>query len=289
MNNETQRKPDYLVLGHVSKDVLPGGGYAPGGTAVYAALTAQSLGLQAAVVTACDAADDFLLAPLYRAGVWVHAVPSPPTSFQNIYDQHGHRTQFLMQRGQTLNLADVPPAWQAAPITHLGPIAQELPPGASEWFNPRLLGLTPQGWMRSWTADGRVSQSPMPLPLALQTMPACALLVLSIEDLGYNTETYSTYVKLAHHVVVTQGGGEALVYENGKQIASVSAHKAEPLDPTGAGDVFAGALFTRYAQSTGLIEAVNFAHAAAACAIEAQGIEGVAGLADIEGRMKRKT
>ena len=44
--------PDYLVIGHVSKDLLPNGeGARAGGTATYSALTAQKLGLQAGVIT----------------------------------------------------------------------------------------------------------------------------------------------------------------------------------------------------------------------------------------------
>ena len=44
---------DYLVIGHVTQDVLPNG-FALGGTASYSALTAKAAGLRVGIVTSCD-------------------------------------------------------------------------------------------------------------------------------------------------------------------------------------------------------------------------------------------
>jgi hypothetical protein len=49
--------PDYLVVGHVTKDLLAGGAIRAGGTALYAGLTAQLLGALAALVTALAPAE----------------------------------------------------------------------------------------------------------------------------------------------------------------------------------------------------------------------------------------
>ncbi|MBI3733145.1 MAG: hypothetical protein HY259_06765 [Chloroflexi bacterium] len=45
---------DYLVIGHITKDLLPGGGYAIGGTSTYSALSAQRLGLNTARAASYD-------------------------------------------------------------------------------------------------------------------------------------------------------------------------------------------------------------------------------------------
>src|SRR5215470_4620343 len=45
-------KPDYLLLGHFTRDVLPHGATAPGGTSLYASSTAQRLGQRVGVVSA---------------------------------------------------------------------------------------------------------------------------------------------------------------------------------------------------------------------------------------------
>ena len=44
--------PDYLLIGHMTRDLLPDGGCAPGGTALYAALTAHRVGRRVGVVSA---------------------------------------------------------------------------------------------------------------------------------------------------------------------------------------------------------------------------------------------
>lgn len=44
--------PDYLMLGHFTRDLLPDGTITPGGTAFYAARTVDRLSRQVAVVSA---------------------------------------------------------------------------------------------------------------------------------------------------------------------------------------------------------------------------------------------
>lgn len=283
---ELDNRPDYLVLGHVSKDILPGSsGYAPGGTALYSALTAQRLGLQAAMVTALAQADDALLHQANQAGVWIHRLNSPQTTtFQNVYDAQGRRTQIINAQAKSILYEDVPPAWLEASIIHLGPVARELPdqlPGATSG----LLGVTPQGWMRSWDREGKVTQSAWPIPSALNQLPANTLLVLSIEDLGYSPDLVEQYTDLAPLVVITQGQGEAQLYNRG-HLTTLPAISAHTIDLTGAGDVFAAALFIRYSETRDLAASARFAHAAAACSIEGQGPSAIPDRATVNRRLK---
>jgi len=44
--------PDYVVVGHVTRDLDAQGGWRAGGTATYAALTAARLGVRVGVLTA---------------------------------------------------------------------------------------------------------------------------------------------------------------------------------------------------------------------------------------------
>ena len=57
---DLESAPDYLVIGHITADVVPGG-TTPGGTALYAARTAARLGLRVAIVTSAP--------PAYLAGL----------------------------------------------------------------------------------------------------------------------------------------------------------------------------------------------------------------------------
>jgi sugar/nucleoside kinase (ribokinase family) len=290
-DDHLRTRPDYLVIGHVAKDVVPGGrGVVAGGTATYSALAAQKLGLQAAVVTACAPEDGGLLAPLREAGVWVRAVPSPTTTtFSNIYDDEGRRVQILGSQARLLELDDVPEQWRAARIVHLGPIAQELPADMARQLSPRrLLGVTPQGWMRSWDEQGHVTRSAMPVPSALTRLPEAAVLVLSIEDVDYSPSSLSAYVKLPQIAIVTRGVEAAYIYRQGA-LTEVPTTPAQVVDLTGAGDVFAAAFFVRYAETDNPAEAARFAHAAAACAIEGQGTSAIADRQTVERRLKRET
>ena len=278
------------MLGHISKDRSDTQrGYAVGGTATYSALTAQRLGLQAAVVTACAPEDEPLLDELRAAGVWVSVVPSKATTtFRNDYDPEGRRTQIISAQAATIELAHIPDAWREAPITHLGPVAQELPATLVTAFPASLLGVTPQGWLRSWDAGGRVTHSALPVPPPLLSLPANAFLALSIEDLDYNPPLIRRYVKLALRVAITNGSDSARLSANGKS-ATVSAYPAKVVDPTGAGDVFAAALFIRYAETGDLLASAQFAHAADACAIEGVGTSAIPNRHEVERRVRYNT
>ena len=278
--------PDYLVLGHVAKDLAwEGDDASPGGTVTYSAITAQRLGLQAAIVTACAPQDDHLLDAARREGVWVFVASSPfTTTFRNTYDEAGKRTQVIFAQAATIHLRDVPPPWLSAPIVHLGPVAQELPGEIAPQLPNCLLGVTPQGWMRSWDDAGVVEHSAWPPPPELNNLPANSFLVVSIEDLGYNPQLIRHYVKLAPLVAITQAADGASIYHGDENIV-IPSFETRVIDATGAGDVFATALFIRYSETSDLEEAARFAHAAAACAIEGMGTSTLPDRATVDHRM----
>ncbi len=297
-NRAMQARPDYLVLGHVSKDLLPGGGARAGGTVTYASITAQRLGLQAAMVTALSTDDDGLLDQAREAGAWVCAVDSGgTTTFENVYDEDGRRTQRIGSPARAIQWSDVPVAWRGAPIVHLGPVAQELSADMSAMFPYSLLGITPQGWMRSWNAEGHVAQTAWPVPGALANLPPGSCLILSMEDLGWDYGLVEQYSRLAHVVAITRSEDGAFIFvpvaevvdyipEQGGSRGSLTAPgdrteivvpavASRSVDLTGAGDVFAAAFLVRYYETRNSIVAARFAHAAAACAIEGLGAEGI--------------
>lgn len=277
--------PDYLVIGHVTKDVLTDGGSAPGGTVTYSGITAQRFGLQAAIMTSCASDDDYLLDPARDEGIWVCNAPSrETTTFRNVYTSEGHRTQTLLAHAEEIKHYDIPEAWLMSPIVHLGPVAQELAAHMPALFPDCLLGVTPQGWMRSWDQEGLVEHVAWPVPRALLSMSDNAILVLSLEDIDFRQELFEIYSKLCRRVAITQGPDEAFVAEDGR-LTRVPASLARIVDPTGAGDVFAAALLVRYRETGNMTQAAYFAHAAAACAIEGEGVEGIANRNTVQERM----
>src|SRR5262249_7143533 len=100
--------PDYLVIGHLSKDLRPNGGAVAGGTALYAALTAARLGQHPALVTALAARDCGLLDAAHTAGVSCTVIPSPATTtFANHYE--GETRQQIIYTPAALLAADAVP------------------------------------------------------------------------------------------------------------------------------------------------------------------------------------
>lgn len=287
MNTDYMRpNPDYLALGHVTKDLTGDGKtITPGGTVLYSAITAQRLGLQAAIVTSCSSKDSYLLQEVQDAGVWVHVMDSPyTTTFYNVYDEDGKRTQVVGAQASRVWMRDVPVGWRNAPIVHLGPVAQELPDHMPSRFTDCLLGITPQGWMRSWDNAGLVKHSVWPIPPELTGLPANTFLCLSIEDLGYDPGLMESYVSLAPLVAITHGVHGAYVYSTDES-AVLPSCKAEVVDATGAGDVFAAALFVKYHETADPFLSARFAHAAAAFAIEGQGASSIPDRAAVEHRL----
>src|SRR5512133_2943867 len=146
---------DYLVVGHVAHDLTPEGPRL-GGTAAYSALTARALGLRVGIVTASG--PETSLDVLKEFPV-ISLSSSQSTTFENIYTGHG-RLQYLRAQATRLDFHQIPEVWRHASIIHLGPIADEMDSVLPERFSPALLGLTPQGWMRQWDAENRVSSRP---------------------------------------------------------------------------------------------------------------------------------
>jgi hypothetical protein len=69
---------DYLIVGHLTKDLNPNG-YTMGGTIAYSGLTASALGLRVGAVTSFG--PDMHMTRL--GDVWIHAVPASQTTHRH--------------------------------------------------------------------------------------------------------------------------------------------------------------------------------------------------------------
>lgn len=72
-------------------------------------------------------------------------------------------------------------------------------------------------------------------------------------------------------IVIATLGGRGLVIASETGATALPAHKARVVDTTGAGDCFVGALASRLAAGSTLLDAARFANAAASCAVERLG------------------
>ncbi len=265
-----EQVPDYLVIGHVCKDLTPAGPRL-GGTVTFSALTAQALGLRAAVLTSTSADMQELLLPLRTVSL-VNVPAEHPTTFENIYVPEG-RHQRLLGRGAPLLPSHVPSAWRSAPIVHLAPVADEVDPSLAEFFSSSsFIGVTPQGWMRHWNKEGRVSFRPW--QEADRVLSYANAVVLSIEDVDGDQGLVRGYAGKAQVLVMTLGAQGSLLFVQGKEYA-VPAPQVIEQDPTGAGDIFATAFFVRLSATGDPFEAARFATLLASASVEYLGLDSI--------------
>ena len=279
---ENATVPDFLTIGHVTRDILKDQKFSLGGTVTFAALTAYHLGLVAAITTSADAElQAELPVRLPEIGLAVRT-STATTAFVNTYHE-GFRTQYLRARADQVQLEDVPEAWQKAPIVLFGPLDQELSPSLVRLF-PRhpgsIFAATPQGWLRRWDENGRVW--PTPWTAAGEILPLLDVLILSHDDLlpfadGNRTAADAMLSKWSMQVpllVATDGKHGATLFQHGIE-ERFPAYAAREVDPTGAGDVFAAAFLVYYRRHGDPRKAVDFANCVASLSIEHVGIAGI--------------
>jgi 1D-myo-inositol 3-kinase len=289
----TGTTPDFLTIGHVTRDILPDGSFALGGTVTFAALTAYRLGLVAAIITSADAELMAQLPSRLQAiGLAGHTSPAT-TTFINTYTE-GFRTQYLRARAGEIQIVDISTAWQTAPIILFGPLAQEYTPELVRHFPRRpgtILAATPQGWLRRWDDDGRVW--PTPWTAAREILPLLDVLILSHDDLlpfadGNRADADAILTQWSMCVpllVATDSRHGATLFQHGIT-ESFPAYPTLEVDPTGAGDVFATAFLVHLHQHGDPRIAVDFANCVASLSIEHQGTTGIPTMQEVNKRMR---
>ncbi|MBN2387016.1 MAG: hypothetical protein JXB85_08345 [Anaerolineales bacterium] len=265
---------DYLVIGHLARDLTPEGSRL-GGTAAYSALTARALGLRVGVVTAWGGE-----LPLKMLdGIRIQAVAAgQSTTFENLATVDGRR-QYVHHVAPDILPGHIPPAWQRAAIIHVGPIAGEARGMIDADLAPSILGLTPQGWLRTWNDDHLVH--PCDWPAAGQVLARVGAAVISLEDVAADEDRIEAMSLAARILAVTEGPAGARLYWNG-DLRRFRAPQMDELDATGAGDIFAAAFFIRLHATRDPWEAARFATRLAAFSVTRPGLQGIPSQAEIK-------
>ena len=265
---------DYLIVGHVAVDITPTG-VQLGGTVSYSALTARALGLRVGIVTS-SAAD----APLQALdGIQIVNIPAEQsTTFENIKTESGRR-QILHHQAVPILLEHIPQVWRTASIIHLAPIAGELDPSLAEQLSGKFLGITPQGWMRTWDENGQVAACVW--ENSEQALGQAEAVVMSVEDVNRDLEQVEAMAHQTRILCLTEGEAGAVLYWNGDR-RRFRPVKVQEVDATGAGDIFAAAFFMRYYNTRDPWEATRFATNLAARSVTRVGLNGIPTAQEIE-------
>lgn len=268
MSELTHLQPvDYLMIGHITQDLTPQGP-ALGGTASYAALTASSFGLRVGIVTSCRS--DLNL-DLFTGITVIRKDAGQNSTFINTHTPAG-RIQHIKGVAETITLADIPAVWRDAPIVHLGPVVHEISPEIASAFPNAIMGITPQGWLRTWDEAGMVSYCHW--QEAASVLGHASVVIMSIEDVQGNEEVVSEFAELVPVLVVTEGAAGCRVYWNGDQ-RNFRPPQVTEVDPVGAGDVFATSFFIRYQTTRDPWESARFATLLAANSVTRKTLAGV--------------
>jgi len=270
------RRFDYTAVGHVTADVLGDGSRQAGGAAFYSALQAARLGLSAQIITRGVAAEIESLLEPYRSEIELVVLPSGRTTALETLGQGTQRTQRLLSwagpMGEGVHVHTA--------ILHLAPVARETGP---RWRgHAGFVGLTPQGLVRTWAADGAPITH---VPLEAQLLPQrCDAIVISEQE----RESCTALIESAGPILAVTAAARATTLRLGDgELRTVAVPAIGAVrDDLGAGDVFAAAFFVSLRDGRPAEDAASFANAAAAVRIEGLGASAIGSRGDIEARMR---
>jgi sugar/nucleoside kinase (ribokinase family) len=293
-------RPDVVVVGAASRDLARDDprGWRLGGGVSYSALTTARLGLRTAALVGGDAAAAGAseLDLLRDAGVDVRVVPlEHGPVFDNIERPEG-RLQHAFDRSDPIPVDALPAGWATSPGWILAPVAAELPDAwADVPTDESFVAVGWQGLLRDLVPGEPVRHLPPgPHPIVRRA----DLVGLSRDDVDRVIALDELYAALRPRatLAVTQGDQGGLLVEGSDGERLHLRHypaipSREPVDPTGAGDVFLAALAAariqprlvggRIGQGMDLL----LAAAAGSLVLEGPGLLGVPGRDDVRRRM----
>jgi hypothetical protein len=294
--------PVVLVVGAASRDVVADDprGWRLGGAVLFTSLALAKLGLDVWAVVGADreaaAAGELELLRDAGAEIAIAELDSGP-----VFDNVSH---LLLAAADRIPLTALPRRWTSGfDALLLVPVADEL---GEEWA-----GLAPlagsagrgdgnagpfvalgwQGLLRTLVAGEVIRpRAPQPSPL----LRASRLAVVSREDVapGTKPEDFVGLLAPGATLVWTEGstGGRILRGGSRADAATSERYPAIPsdalIDPTGAGDVFLGAMLGGLLKPS-LGDATTVAAAAASLTVEGPGLAGVPDLAAVRRRLTR--
>ncbi len=199
--------------------------------------------------------------------------------FSLIYDDHGDRTLDVLGVAERITPRNFPDEYLNASFFLIGPILGEVDLGLIEFVRTSSKGklfLDPQGLIRVIGKDQRIMHT-----CDRDVFSKIAKLVDFIKPNEHESKTITGQedpvqallqlkeMSPAVPIVTLAERGSILV--QGNELLRISAFPTNAIDPTGAGDVYAGSFITEYSRTKNLKESGLFASAAASIMVEQVG------------------
>ncbi|MDG7012671.1 MAG: hypothetical protein JRN11_04965 [Nitrososphaerota archaeon] len=247
-----------------------------GGPPSYAGLLCARFGHEVTLLTrvGADFPDDQAVW-LMRNGVVLRAADrslTKPTTRFSISNSAEARTLRLTSRCDDVSTAQLPPdtRFNAALVS---PVAGEVSLPLLDEIAARseFVFLDPQGFIRSFGADGTVTFSPPRDPNILAGVDAVKMDRTEAEMLTGKGDPVEALGKVSalgiRKGIVTQGGDSCYVLD-GSKVYRVGVPRAPVLDSTGAGDVLSGATVSWYLKTRDFLRSACFGIAASSLSLQ---------------------
>lgn len=251
---------DIVTVGHFAIDyiVLPRSDIARqtlGGSPTYVSIAARKLDAQAGVIS--KVGDDFPknYIKLLRSDkvdlFGVKKVKNVSTTSFVIKYVNGYRRLLLKSRAPPILQEDVSPMFKAK-VIHVAPIVGEISFEVIEELRKKanMLSLDPQGLLRKFDSNGRGSLRKLVNKRVLEQIDIYKSSLQEIRKIARSRSLKASMKEIQNSgtkiVIVTLGrkGAAILFDETFRRIPAIQPK--ELIDPTGAGDVFAGAFLAEY-------------------------------------------
>jgi sugar/nucleoside kinase (ribokinase family) len=277
--NDAVPAPEFVAVGHVTLDRF-GEEVRLGGAALYAAVTADRLGLSAGILT--SHADDFPL-DLVPPRIEIVSVPAASSTVFEHEPSGDDRVMRVTSVAAPLGENNVPDDWRDAGLVLLAPVMNEVDARLAAVFADASVAAAAQGWLRGLAGDGQVRT--VRWDAAALTLRTLQALFLSTADVRGQEAAMTEWVQRVPIAVVTAGRHGALLYVNGDRY-EIRPRRAHETDATGAGDVFAATFLARYRRDGDPWEAAEAATCAASLSVEGVGWSTVPDRAGLEAALK---
>ena len=257
----------FLAIGHITKD-LTEDGYSLGGGVTYGGLTAHRLGCTVGILS--SHADDLDLQPLHE--LQIQDIRSPDTTTFTNQETPTGRVQYIHTLANRISAAQIPDRWLDSEIVLISPVADEIDYEVVDQFKESYLCIAPQGWLRVKDDSGKVSHRSW--HILENILPKGNLVFFSMEDLDNDPHALTELERLCSVLVVTNRYENIRIFDKGDQI-EVGVEPVDPVDTTGAGDIFATGFSVHYYQHRDIINAARFGSILARDSVSRHTIEGI--------------